>query len=187
MTGVPAKQALPLTVPESPAITKPRGVSPVQEDFAVPAFKAQPVPNMEHAFKPTHVEAPIEVAPFERFDAYPNPNEVRLRLQLAEEQKLAQQRVFHAQPLPSLAPATLPIVESKEITVPEPFNLKSEKLHEEYVQVFAEKIEKMTGEEKAKAVFKAQPVMKSAEFVPKKSAKPLTQVMPLIIAEVPCS
>ena len=175
VTGVPPKQPITLTVPESPAITKPRKIT-VEPEAPVLQFKAHPMPDLTQVFQPVHSVNTIEIKPFERQEQYPDPREVRAQLAAEEERKLAEMRTFHANPVPTSDPFPVPQVEQRPVTVPEPFNLESEKRHEEYVQVFTEKVEKMTEEERKAAEFKAQPVPKVAPFVPKKSQKPLTEV-----------
>lgn len=170
-------------MPESPAITKPARIVPEEQqiDFS---FKAQPLPDLSHRFQPKLESVPVSMQPFERMEHYSNPLEMRARMQEEELQALAKQREFHAQPIRTdivhLAP-----VEPRQITVPEPFNLESEKRHEEYVQVFEEKVVAMTEQEKKMAEFKANPVKKLDPFVPKKSVKPLTQVCLICSLSVP--
>jgi hypothetical protein len=175
VVGVPDKTALPLTVPCSPCITKP-AVQPAPAEPEVPAFKAAPVPDMSHPFEPKHNTVETVVQPFVRMEAYPDPAQTRARLLEEETAKLAAMREFHANPIRTDLVHVAP-VETKPCTVPEPFNLESEKRHDEYVQIFQDKVERMTEEELALAAsFKAQPVKKFAPYVAKKSTKPLTQV-----------
>ena len=174
VVGVPEKRTVPLTVPESPAISKPtkKSVTPtLPEDVS---FKAQPFPNMHQAYQPTLPHTATAVEPFQRMEQYQEPRVAREKLQKEEAQKMIQMREFHAQPLPDVSCVSRPVVDVKPITVPEPFELESERLHDKYQASWQEKMEKMTADEKVE--FRAQEVMNVAPFVPKKSTKPLTEV-----------
>eukprot|EP00051_Salpingoeca_urceolata_P013873 m.175596 g.175596 ORF g.175596 m.175596 type:complete len:806 (+) comp17922_c0_seq2:126-2543(+) len=180
-TGGAAVEKRPLTVPESPAITKmaPRRVAVDSADTAVPAaaFKAQPMPNLEARFEPTLEHKATVPSPFEAASRS-NPMQTRQQLIAERDAQEAAQRKFSAQPLPSDSPDTLPAVERKAATRPQPFRLPSHKIGEELKARFEDMVYAEAQQMQADRDFVAAPatVTVSKPFVPRRSAKPLTEI-----------
>ncbi len=176
--GIPERHVLPVTVPMSPAISKPalnksiRHAEP-QEEFE---FKAQPMPDFSEVFEPVRPHTHTEAEPFAVAEKYGDAYQKREQLRLEAETAAAALREFHANPLPDLNKVDAPIIQPATLTVVEPFNLHSEALHEQYQQQWAEKLAQQQEEEHKKAEFHAQKLPMTAPFVPKKLTKAATKV-----------
>eukprot|EP00042_Codosiga_hollandica_P053946 m.719074 g.719074 ORF g.719074 m.719074 type:complete len:545 (-) comp58810_c0_seq16:3597-5231(-) len=178
-SGIPTRQAIPLTIPQSPHLTKPsfdKSTLAFGQPQPEVVFKAKPAPDFSHAFEPRHSTTTTLVEPFALTRAE-DPYKRRELLAQEETKKLAAMREFHANPMPDLSEVSLPSVAPLPITVPEPFELRSEELHEQYQQVWQEKLEDMIEQEDyMRNKFHAEPVKACEPFQPKKSSRPLTEV-----------
>jgi hypothetical protein len=156
VTGVPDKVILELTVPESPAITKKRIRIDKEPSPEKPAFKAQPMPDFSSPEAlPPKAAVPTVTKP-EPFDFTGESISRKKRKRIAEERRKQQeeeqaQRQFKAQPLYASSPESLPHVEKREVTRPEPFELATDLRGDHYKRSFARKI--MTEEEEAHEQF----------------------------------
>ncbi|KAI9137423.1 hypothetical protein BKA69DRAFT_920618 [Paraphysoderma sedebokerense] len=175
--GVPEVKRPPLTIPMSPAIHKPRPMPP-PEPSPPRIIKANPI-MIPETYKLPKVEKkhPTVPQPFSLPGEFYSEQkkrefEAHVRRMMDEEEKA---RHFHAQPLPDLdEPNPLPKVETKPITVPKPFALKTDIRGDSYQKQLAEHLLKEQVEKENATKFHARPLPDPVPFVPKKSDKPLT-------------
>ncbi|KAJ3342358.1 Protein tpx2 [Gonapodya sp. JEL0774] len=174
--GVPKKPPPSLTVPESPAIHKPRPPPP-RETSPIRVVKANPVPDLSKPdFQPVleHrvvLPQPIQLPGDFITERKRKEHEENVK-KMQEEEKKARQ--FKARPLPDDEPDALPDVPIKPATKPEPFPLRVDQRGQVYQTRFQHQIELEQHEKENAANFRAHPLQDSAPFVPKKSTKPLT-------------
>ncbi|GBC02225.1 hypothetical protein RclHR1_04500013 [Rhizophagus clarus] len=166
------------TVPISPHITKPK---PPQQKHPSPTriIKANPVPQFKEPFKPKlahrKMDSPKYSLPGEEISQYKvEIREAKLKKE-AQEQERA--RNFKARPLPSDSPDVLPPVFPLPTTVTKPFKLRTDIRGEKYQESFRETITKLNKREKEDLSFYAKPAPNLTPYRPKKSDKPLTEIV----------
>ncbi|XP_018557011.1 targeting protein for Xklp2 isoform X1 [Lates calcarifer] len=172
VVGLPEKQVLHPTVPESPAFTlkKRVRVDRKMEEAKIPSpVKAPPVPHFGLPFKPLLPEnRHVEVCPFS-FEERERERKA-LKEKRLEEMRNVEVPQFKAQPLPDFDSVVLPEKKKLEPTKPEPFRL----LLDERGAVRSSRWEQMVKEEQKQqeqaTVFKARPntVTHKEPFQPKK-------------------
>ncbi|KAJ3041533.1 Protein tpx2 [Rhizophlyctis rosea] len=179
--GVPKPPSHDLTIPQSPAITKPRPLPPPPPS-PPKIVKANPVRNLpvfepvlEHrVLLPEQVKLPgDEISEKKRREF----EEAKKKLQ----EEAEKQRRFRAQPLPDDEPDPLPPVHERPITEPEPFHLETDIRHMMYQMSLEEKLEHERLEQQRAKLFKAQPLPHDEPFVPKRSEKPLTEIDEVVL------
>eukprot|EP00040_Diaphanoeca_grandis_P004137 m.27203 g.27203 ORF g.27203 m.27203 type:complete len:874 (+) comp15704_c0_seq1:143-2764(+) len=177
ISGLPEKKQMPATVPKPPATQLERTQHPQPKSPTMPQFKAQPLPDSS-PFKPTLEHKRVVVAPFVGIESHKDPMLTRKRLAEIELHKLEEARKFKANPIPvDDISKGMPNVHSKEVTVPKPFDLKSEKIHLQRRQELKEQELQLERELKAAALFHAsKPLDTSVAFVPAKSRQALTTI-----------
>ncbi|KAL7748230.1 hypothetical protein RI367_006416 [Sorochytrium milnesiophthora] len=185
MLGVPHVPKHMPTVPESPAITKPRPKTdlPAKPEHGV-AFHAQPLPNLSQpqVLKRPEPRPSTKPEPFHlRGEAmHSKAIEQIAEVQRQEAEQLAEMRKFVAHPAPhSLdSPDRLPHVEPRKPTSPVPFALSADTFGEENRRKVLEAVDAARAEEERLRQFHAQPIPDSMHvpFVPHKSRQPLTEV-----------
>jgi hypothetical protein len=191
ISGIPAFQLYSeshfdphnLTVPQSPMLmTKGRSQmkpAPVVATEEPKPFKARPMPVIDRPFAPALNDIRItEPMPFNlESDQRHYESEMRRNKQLEEERRRAEEaKQFKARPVPVVEPFR-PTLELK-ITEPQPFQLKSEELHDIAVAIHQQKIAKEEDQRRKKAEFHALPIKSCKPFEPKRSSKPLTEIDP---------
>lgn len=179
-SGLPERMgAKKLTVPMSPAITKPAPKAEAPEPVSKATFKANPVPDMERAFHPTlparkvvpqHVGGNLEKDTVSsahhrgQWEASSAPPEVQR---------------FVAHPAPKASnPDSLPSVPVKPTTSVQPFRLESHRLGMKLREQHLAKIRAESEKDKATRQFHAQPasVLEQKPFSVVKSDAPLCQI-----------
>lgn len=141
-------------------------------------IKAQPLPDFSNVFKPELPHNSTHSQPFSfehRDKELKQKKEEKMKAVLEEEKKAHE---FHAQPLPSFTPPTLPS-SSKLLTEPAPFNLSTENRGAVKAEKWGQQLQHEIQQERMKRVFKARPtnVLYNAPFVPDKStSKPSTKI-----------
>jgi hypothetical protein len=176
---VPERPPAPVTVPISPAITKPsfnKSLRYPENDNEV-VFKANPVPDFSRVFEPAHEHHHTEVQPFECMAKYGDVYKRREQMREEAEKELAQQREFTAHPMPDYSKMELPSAAPTALTVIEPFNLKGEVIHEQYQENWSEKLKQMQAAQKAMTEFHATKLPENnGPFIPRKLHKAATKV-----------
>ncbi|KAI9002732.1 hypothetical protein BC832DRAFT_593458 [Gaertneriomyces semiglobifer] len=182
--GVPIVPRPQPTVPQSPAITKPRAPAP-RPPSPPKIVKANPIrkgvfqpfePKIEHRV----VVAPVEFRlPGDEISRRKREEfEEKLRKMKEEEERAKQ---FYAQPLPVDDPDPLPYVPMKPPTQPEPFSLETD-LRGEFAKLsLQEKLQEEERERRRRKEFRAQPLPVVEPFMPQPSHKPLTDVENVVL------
>ncbi|KAJ8330610.1 hypothetical protein O5D80_001133 [Batrachochytrium dendrobatidis] len=180
--GVPAAQKLPLTVPMSPAITKPR---PTRTRKRSPAkiIKANPIPDLDNPFVPSLEHRKIEPV---NFSLPGDPISKRKHQEFIEavEQENAQlhsSRQFHAQPILSDKTHSLPYISPPQLTQPRPFALHTDTRGALHRRDLEKQLAQSAEEEERQRQFHANPVPDLHPFVPKKSSLPLTEIQEIVL------
>ncbi|KXS21647.1 hypothetical protein M427DRAFT_130397 [Gonapodya prolifera JEL478] len=174
--GVPQKQPAPLTVPESPAIQKPRPPPP-RPETPQRHIKANPVPDLTKPdFQPVieHrlvLPKPVKLPGDEITEKKRKEHEENVQ-KLQELERKA--REFKARPLPDDEPDPLPDPAVKPTTKPEPFPLLTDQRGQIHRTKFQRELEAELQDKENAANFHANPLYESVPFIPKKSTKPLT-------------
>jgi hypothetical protein len=173
----------PLTIPESPMITKtrPKPVFTEQTDYT---FKARPFIRSDHVFQPK-----LEHRHTEPLDFHLPGDEISERKRMKFEDEVGQaleeewyhSADFKANPITSLDPDPLPPVYVKPATIPQPFHLATEERGEEYQKSFEERLHEEALRLEQQAQFHANPMPLSAPFIPKKSNRPVTESEPVLL------
>ncbi|KAJ1569539.1 hypothetical protein HK096_002772, partial [Nowakowskiella sp. JEL0078] len=167
------------TIPQSPAITKPR-IKPTREPKPIAEFKANPIKEFP-VFEPKHDQKftiPDDVhLPGEGLSEL---KKIAFQEQIHREQEnMKKLRKFKANPLPSDDPDVnqilqeLPYVPPRPLTAIEPFNLHSEQRKDHAPKQDAKENQ---------YVFKANPIPNDMPFQPKKSLKPPTICEDVVLA-----
>ncbi|KAJ3042781.1 Protein tpx2 [Rhizophlyctis rosea] len=172
--GIPQPPPHELTIPASPAITKPRPLPPPPPS-PPKIIKANPVRNLpvfepvvEHrVILPGEVHLPGEEISEKRRREF---EEMRRRKEEEEERM----RRFRARPLPDDVPDPLPPAPHLPVTEPHPFRLETDIRHMFHQMTLEERLEKERAEEERAKNFKAQPLPHVEPFIPKKSERPVT-------------
>ena len=162
-----------LTVPMSPAITKPKPAAP-REPSPERIIRANPIPSLK-PFEPVIAHRTIAPSDFEL------PGEAvrqKMRMEIDEkraldEEQLKKAREFKANPLPADVPGALPAVEYRELTEPQPFKLRTEQRGALHQMTLQEKLEMEEHESMLKKNFVANPIPDFEPFVVKRSDKPV--------------
>ncbi|KAI9101159.1 hypothetical protein DFS34DRAFT_459004 [Phlyctochytrium arcticum] len=170
------------TIPQSPAITKPtttvRPPSPPRIIKANPISKAifQPFqPVIEHrTIAPGEFELPGDDISRKK------KQEFQERLRQMEEEK-ARAAKFHARPLPSDTPDSLPAVSCRQVTNPKPFNLETDIRGDFARLTLQEKLEQEEYEKQRAREFHANPLPLDEPFRPEPSSRPLTNVSDVVL------
>ncbi|KAJ3178246.1 Protein tpx2 [Gaertneriomyces sp. JEL0708] len=182
--GVPIVPRPQPTIPQSPAITKPRAPAP-RPPSPPKIVKANPIrKGVFQPFEPK-IQHRVVVAPAEfRLPG----DEISRRKREEFEEKLRkmkdeeeQAKQFHAQPLPVDDPDPLPYVPMKPPTQPEPFSLETD-LRGEFAKLsLQEKLQEEERERRRRKEFRAQPLPVVEPFMPQPSHKPLTDVENVVL------
>lgn len=185
-TGLKPKPTVPQTEPKSPVFAlklrsqkwkELSSVSVETNEPQVTTFKAQPAPKLKAPVPAKPVKKCTVMEPFS-FDQKDQERAHMKEVKVSEEiekQKFAY--YFRAQPLPNLSGTSgVPKKETKPVTKPQPFQLQIDVLAEQKVDKWQKEIENKLSQERAAAVFKANPsvVTKKPPFQPQKSTRPLT-------------
>lgn len=168
--GVPDLIKLPLTIPMSPMIQKPKRKPPAPTNDSriirargVPPPTAVFQPQLAHRLvEPTEYSIPGEVISKRK-------KQVFMEKLAKEEQAKADQKVFKAHPVPTAPP--LAIEHVVKVTEPVAFVLETEMRAQMHPAPYQE----------PQPVFVAHPAPTSAPFVPQPSDKPLTEPAPLAL------
>ncbi|CAG8450375.1 9068_t:CDS:2 [Acaulospora morrowiae] len=161
-----------LTIPTSPAITKPKAIQkkPLTPQ---PVVKAHPVPDFKEPFVPTiehrKIDLPIFTLPGDEIHKRKS-NEIEEKIQ-RELEEMVNARKFKAQPLPSDSPDRLPPRHYYPLTHPRPFRLETESRGEKYQRYFHERLREMSEREKENQ-FRATPLPNLEPHIPKKPELP---------------
>lgn len=132
-----------LTIPQSPNITKPK-VKIIQEPKEESRdFVARKMPDFSNPNIFIPDSKPIELQPFQL------ATEKRALLRYSEEDMQTQTRTIYPEPEKSFDPTP---------TIPEPFNLMSNQLHEYAKSQFEEKLQRENEKQKRIREFKARPL-----------------------------
>ncbi|RIA94467.1 hypothetical protein C1645_817957 [Glomus cerebriforme] len=167
-----------ITIPISPLTTRTK---PLKQKLpsSPHIVKANPVSQFKEPFKPvvTHrkMDLPKYSLPGEEISQHKAEiREAKLKKEAREQEEA---RKFKARPLPSDSPDTLPPVSPLPTTETKPFKLRTEIRGEKYQQSFRETITKLNKREKEDLLFRAKPVPNLSPYQPKKSDKPLTEIV----------
>ena len=143
---------------------------PVPQFLLVPCYEFKPAPS---AMKPTQPE-PFSLRTDQRGRAY----EQSLKAKLAEEDKKAKRaRIPQAQLLPQSleVPMVPPKPEPRGLTLPRPFNLRSEARHHEFQEDLSHELKLEAEMKKSRVEFKALPLPRLDKvFHPHENNLPLT-------------
>ncbi|KAJ3024204.1 Protein tpx2 [Thoreauomyces humboldtii] len=184
---LPASRHLP-TVPESPAITKPRP-PPARPPSPERIVHARPVPRTVYQppAEPQRERRPVTVPDFE-LPGDQISRKKRLEFeerQREEEEARKREREFHAQPLPfDDAPAhnRAPVL-PRPVTQPQPFKLETDLRGMFSRLALDSRLEREQQELDALKEFKAQPIPHGHDepFFPTASSRPLTEVDDVVL------
>ncbi|KAI9030395.1 hypothetical protein DFJ74DRAFT_748377 [Hyaloraphidium curvatum] len=165
-----------LTIPQSPAIHKPRPPAP-RPPSPPRVIRANPIPDVA-PFEPQLPRRAVLPADFE----LPGDEISRRKREEAEAERRRQSeearkaRRFVARALPDdEVPEPLPPVETKPLTYPEAFQLSTDARGEEHQRRLREQLEKEKREKENRTRFRARPFREVEPFVPAKSARPATE------------
>ncbi|KAI8914908.1 hypothetical protein DFJ77DRAFT_463908 [Powellomyces hirtus] len=182
---LPAVPRAPITVPESPHITKPRP-APARPPSPPRIPHARPVPTkvFEAPFEPQihhRVITPVEYElPGDQISRKKKLEFEQRRRE--EEAREREQKQFHAQPLPfdDVPSQRQPHIEPRPITQPLPFTLETEVRGLFSQLALSSKLEREEAEDQERKKFKAQPIPLALDhpFFPAASNKPLTSTDP---------
>eukprot|EP00842_Homolaphlyctis_polyrhiza_P003859 jgi/Hompol1/4474/HPOL_001733-RA len=173
--GVPVLEPLPLTVPMSPAITKPK---PRTERSPSPPkiIKANPIPDFDHPFQPK-----IEHRKVEPLDFSLPGDEISQRrrqeleqLLLRKEEELKALQKFKAQPIMTDKQHSLPAIPPVPLTHPVGFELQTDLRGALYKMSLEQKLAREKQEAARLREFHANPMPDGEPFLPKRSDRPLT-------------
>ncbi|KNC96979.1 uncharacterized protein SPPG_07797 [Spizellomyces punctatus DAOM BR117] len=176
--GVPAVPKSAPTIPQSPAITKPRP-PPAPEPSPPRIVKANPIPKkIFQPFEPV-VEHRVIVPP--EFSLPGDEISRRKKIEFEERVKREKEeeeraKQFRAYPLPYDEPDPLPSVPHRPITNPQPFNLETEIRGSFARLTIEEKRERELREQERMRQFRANPLPCLDPFIPQPSNRPLTDV-----------
>ncbi|KAI8825957.1 uncharacterized protein EV422DRAFT_514818 [Fimicolochytrium jonesii] len=187
--GVPTVPRPLPTVPESPAISKPRAPQP-RPPSPPRIIAARPVPKTiyEKPFEPQIQHRVIEPSSFELpGDEISRRKKMEFEArQREEEMRMRETKEFRAQPLPvdDIPMRGAAYVPPKPPTEPAPFNLETEFRGAFARMTLEERQEKQREEEAKRRQFKAQPLPFSIDhpFFPQPSNKPLTNVEDVVLS-----
>ncbi|KAI9209706.1 uncharacterized protein BJ171DRAFT_484818 [Polychytrium aggregatum] len=172
--GVPKAPRFEITVPQSPAITKPKPL-PDAPPSPPRIIKANPIrhfPNVEVK----HESRKIVPSDFELPGEKISERKVMQFLREARKkmQDLEKSRNFKAQPLRIVSPKGFCPPAVPKITEPEPFQLETDLRHDIHSKRLEEKTRRQIEDEERQRQFQAQPLPDGDAFIPKRSNKPLT-------------
>ncbi|KAH6599966.1 hypothetical protein BASA50_002650 [Batrachochytrium salamandrivorans] len=180
--GVPSVQKIALTIPMSPAISKPK---PVKQRLLSPEkiIKANPIPDLDHPFAPKLVHRRIEPVEFSLpgDEISRRKNRDFLDAVQQENMELEVARHFQAQPIISKKPRAPPSVQIPALTQPRPFELKTSARGERHKAVLQERLVEEIQESENQRQFHANPIPDTNPFTTKKSNHPLTEIKPMIL------
>ncbi|KAJ8016369.1 hypothetical protein DPEC_G00006490 [Dallia pectoralis] len=172
VVGVPEKQMICPTVPESPAwaMKKRVRIERKVEEVKPPApLKAISVPHFGLPFQPKlQDKTQVEVCPFS-FDVRQHER-MLLKEKRLEELRHEEVPKFKAQPLPDFHEVNLPEKKVAEPTKPEPFKLLIDERGAKKTDRWEQKVKEEQKHQAEAATFKARPntVIHKEPFVPKK-------------------
>ncbi|KAJ3278773.1 Protein tpx2 [Borealophlyctis nickersoniae] len=172
--GIPERAIAELTVPQSPAITKPRPL-PARTPSPPKLVKANPIrhypvfqPKLEH-----RATFPADYAlPGEEISQRKRREFEEAMKQKQEEEENA--RRFKAQPLPE-DDVFIPHGPERPVTSPHPFHLETDIRGALHRMTLEEKRAKELEEAAAAKRFVAKPIPALEPFIPKKSDRPVTE------------
>jgi len=180
--GIPEKRRASTTVPKSPLLRTKLRSHEVHHEEPKHEFHARPVPEYLSVPQEFHREAappltdpqPFNLQTERRGRAHQQAFKARLEQLEKEEKEL---RIPKAQLLPASVdhPIIPPKPEPRNLTIPQPFQLRSESRHQDFVSEFSRELQQEEEAKRAEAEFKARPVPKLDKvFTVQSSDKPLT-------------
>ncbi|EXX79511.1 uncharacterized protein OCT59_015460 [Rhizophagus irregularis] len=157
-----------ITIPVSPHITKPKPPRIIKANPVLQPFK----PIVAHR----KMDPPKYPLPGEKISQ--RKAEIREAILKKEAQEQEKARKFKAPPLPSGSPdVLLTVLPLPTTTTTKPFKLRTDIRGEKYQQSFRKKINGLNKREKDDLSFRAKPTPNLLPYRPRKSAKPITEVV----------
>ncbi|KAL2919499.1 hypothetical protein HK105_201146 [Polyrhizophydium stewartii] len=180
--GVPEVPRPALTVPMSPAITKPKP-PPERPPSPERVVKAHPIPDLEHPFQPRIEHRKIEPVDFELPGDAISRRKHQEFLAAVEKEKAERERErrFVAHPILSDVPIPPPAVPAPQLTEPKPFALMTDLRGAIHQSALEQRLAREQEAERQRRAFHANPLPDAEPFVPKKSDKPLTEIQPIVL------
>jgi targeting protein for Xklp2 len=178
--GVPKVEPPILTIPQSPAIQKPKPF--VAPPSPARIIKSKPAPKPDKPFEPVVKSRKLNVPEFSLpGDTVSKKKREKIKQNIQKEMReTAQSRKFRAAPAPKL-PTPEKLVAPVIVTEPKPFSLETDLRGAISQAHLTEKLSKQEQERKEMKKFVAQPIPKTGPFVPNPSEKMLTEVQNLTL------